>query len=165
MTSSDPYWPQNKTFTKSNFLQFVFWKVFRTLSWLPLSDLTFESPNDFKMTSSDQKWPEIKTFLTNLTLGHAICRLRSYQIWLSSHQTITKGPPNNLKWAILTWKRNFIPLLSKKVAVIMFLGAFLAANMTSFVGVWGAAAAWIFFENIYLDYHIQLLNIFNWLIE
>ena len=87
------------------------WVVCAYQIWVSSHQMTSKWP------LNDLQWPQNKTFLPNLTLEHAICLFLGFlvllvdcthQICVSNHQMTSKWPLNDLKWPIVTCKRNFL---------------------------------------------------------
>jgi len=116
---NDLKWPirtwKHSFLTKSHFgaCNMSFYRFFWTPSWLHLSDLNFESPNDLQMTSNDLKWP-IRTWKHNfLPKSHfGACNMSFHRFfwtpsWLRSSD-LNFESPNDLKmtskWPQVTHK-------------------------------------------------------------
>ena len=91
-TSSDQYWPQNKTLLPNLTLWHLtypsnmsFHRYFGTLAWLRLSASSFKSQNNLKWPKNDFKWP-IRTWKRNfLTKSHfGACNMSFHRFFLNA---------------------------------------------------------------------------------
>ena len=142
---NDLKWPtvtwKHNFFTKSSFgaCSMTFLRFFGMLSRLHLLELSFDPPNDLQMTSKWPKWPIMTWKHNSFTNSHlGACNISFHRFFgMVSRLRLSElslNPPNDLQmtskwpnWLLLTWKHNFLPILTWGHVICLFLG---------FLGCW-----------------------------